>query len=84
MKDSLLSNGQNFSDPSGIDLAQEGAQGLHQQRSVRVGLVEQFIELAFGLLTPLPGILEGLDLRFALTAFRRAKLNFDWEKSRKC
>lgn len=54
-----------------VVLAEEGAEGFHHLGHVGVGLVEEFVELAFGLSPPVPRVFEGSDLRFALLALGR-------------
>ncbi len=46
-------------------LAEKAAQGLHHVGDVGVRLVQQFVELALGLLVPMPRVLERRDLRLA-------------------
>jgi len=46
-----------------VVLAQKTAQGLHHFRHVGVGLVQEFVKFALGLLVPMPGVLKGFNLR---------------------
>ncbi len=48
-----------------VVLAEERAQRGHQLGDVGIRLVQDFVELALGLLAPMPGILERGDLRVA-------------------
>ena len=53
-----------------VVLAQKAAQGLHHFRHVGVRLVQEFVKFALGLLVPMPGVLEGFNLRLADVAAR--------------
>jgi hypothetical protein len=54
-----------------VVLAQKAAQSLHHFRHVGVGLVQEFVKFALGLLVSMPGVLEGFNLRLAVVAARR-------------
>src|SRR6266700_5996636 len=57
-----------------IVLAKKPAEGLHHLGNVGVRLQKQLLELALGLITPMPRVLERLDLRLlgvALGAFEQ-------------
>jgi len=56
-----------------VVLAQELAKGAHHFRNPGVGLMEQPIEFLLGLFAPVPGIIEGLDLRFGGVTVRGLK-----------
>jgi hypothetical protein len=60
-----------FSHIKNVVLAQKAAQGLHHFRHVGVGLVQEFVKFALGLLVPMPGVLEGFNLRLAVVAAGR-------------
>ena len=49
-----------------VVLAQKATQGLHHLRHVGVRLVQEFVKFALGLLVPMPGVLEGFNLRLAV------------------
>ena len=54
-----------------VVLLQELSQGEHHLGHVGIVAVEEFVELALGLLSPMPGVLEGGDLRVGLVSLRR-------------
>ena len=54
-----------------VVLLQELSQGEHHLGNIRIRGVEEFVELALGLLSPMPGVLEGGDLRVAFVSLRR-------------
>ena len=54
-----------------VVLAQKAAQGFHHFRHVGVRLMEEFVKFTLGLLVPMPGVLEGFNLRLAVVAARR-------------
>ena len=54
-----------------VVLAEETAERLHHLGDVGVGRVDQFVELALGLFTPMPRVFKRRDLRLALVSLGR-------------
>jgi len=54
-----------------VVLLQELSQGEHHLGHVGIVAVEEFVELALGLLAPMPGVLEGGNLRVGFVSLRR-------------